>query len=206
MKRIYTLLMALVIGLIPAMAEETTVCLNGLYYLLNSETHTAKVYYDDTTYGQTDRKYPNLKDLVIPSKVTSDGQEYVVTEIADYAFYYNKLWSVSLPETLTAIGNNAFSLSQNLKSITLPNSLKTIGKGAFASCRILGLESVSLPETLTEISDYAFSYCTCLPSITLPETLTAIGSYAFEGCKGLTEINLPDGINRIGNGAFSECI
>ena len=204
MKRIYTLLMALVIGLIPAMAEETTVCLNGLYYLLNSETHTAKVYYDDTTYGQTDRKYPNLKDLVIPSKVTSDGQEYVVTEIADYAFYYNKLWSVSLPETLTTIGNNAFTWCQNLKSVSLPEAVTTIGKGAFASCG--SLTSVTLPTTLTEIGDYAFSYCTCLPSITLPETLTAIGSYAFEGCKGLTEINLPDGINRIGNGAFSHCI
>ena len=204
MKRIYTLLMALVIGLIPAMAEETTVCLNGLYYLLNSETHTAKVYYDDTTYGQTDRKYPNLKDLVIPSKVTSDGQEYVVTEIADYAFYYNKLWSVSLPETLTTIGNNAFTWCQNLKSVSLPEAVTTIGKGAFASCG--SLTSVTLPTTLTEIGDYAFSYCTCLPSITLPETLTAIGSYAFEGCKGLTEINLPDGINRIGNGAFKYCI
>lgn len=205
MKQFFTILMAFAIATIPAMAEETNVCIGGIYYLLDSENHTAKVYYDDTTYGQTDRKYPNLKDLVIPSKVTYDSQEYVVTEIADYAFYSNLLWSVSLPETLTAIGNNAFSWSQNLKSITLPNSLKTIGKGAFASCRILGLESVSLPETLTEISDYAFSYCTCLPSITLPETLTAIGSYAFEGCEGLTEINLPDAINSIGNGAFSKC-
>ena len=154
MKRIYTLLMALVIGLIPAMAEETTVCLNGLYYLLNSETHTAKVYYDDTTYGQTDRKYPNLKDLVIPSKVTSDGQEYVVTEIADYAFYYNKLWSVSFPETLTTIGNNAFAKCPNLRSVELPETVTTIGKGAFASCQ--RLTSVTLPTTLTEIGDYAF--------------------------------------------------
>ena len=182
MKRIYTLLMALVIGLIPAMAEETTVCLNGLYYLLNSETNTAKVYYDDTKYGQTDRKYPNLKDLVIPSKVTSDGQDYVVTEIADYTFYYNKLWSVSLPETLTAIGNNAFSLRQNLKSITLPTSLKTIGKGAFASCRILGLESVSLPEAVTTIGKGAFASCQRLTSVTLPTTLTEIGDYAFAHC------------------------
>ena len=149
--------MALVIGLIPAMAEETTVCLNGLYYLLNSETHTAKVYYDDTKYGQTDRKYPNLKDLVIPSKVTSDGQEYVVTEIADYTFYYSSLWTVSFPETLTTIGNNAFAWSQNLESVKLPEAVTTIGKGAFASCG--RLTSVTLPTTLTEIGDYAFSYC-----------------------------------------------
>ena len=149
--------MALVIGLIPAMAEETTVCLNGLYYLLNSETNTAKVYYDDTTYGQTDRKYPNLKDLVIPSKVTSDGQEYVVTEIADYTFYYSNLWTVSFPETLTTIGNNAFTWSQNLESVKLPEAVTTIGKGAFASCG--RLTSVTLPTTLTEIGDYAFNHC-----------------------------------------------
>ena len=78
MKRIYTLLMALVIGLIPAMAEETTVCLNGLYYLLNSETNTAKVYYDDTTYGQTDRKYPNhvrrkRRGKIHPEEDTASG-------------------------------------------------------------------------------------------------------------------------------------
>ena len=203
MKRIYTLLMALVIGLIPAMAEETTVCLNGLYYLLNSETHTAKVYYDDTTYGQTDRKYPNLKDLVIPSKVTSDGQEYVVTEIADYAFYYNKLWSVSLPETLTAIGNNAFAKCPNLRSVELPETVTTIGKGAFASCG--SLTSVTLPTTLTEIGDYAFSKCIWLPSISLPETITALGKYAFEGCEKLTEVNFPANLATIGNGAFSKC-
>ena len=203
MKRIYTLLMALVIGLIPAMAEETTVCLNGLYYLLNSETNTAKVYYDDTTYGQTDRKYPNLKDLVIPSKVTSDGQEYVVTEIADYTFYYSNLWTVSFPETLTTIGNNAFTWSRNLESVKLPEAVTTIGKGAFASCE--RLTSVTLPTTLTEIGDYAFSYCIWLPSISLPETITALGKYAFEGCKKLTEVDFPTNLATIGNGAFSKC-
>lgn len=203
MKRIYTLLMALVIGLIPAMAEETTVCLNGLYYLLNSETNTAKVYYDDTKYGQTDRKYPNLKDLVIPSKVTSDGQDYVVTEIADYTFYYCNLWTVSFPETLTTIGNNAFTWCQNLKSVSLPEAVTTIGKGAFASCQ--RLTSVTLPTTLTEIGDYAFSYCIWLPSISLPETITALGKYAFEGCEKLTEVNFPANLATIGNGAFSKC-
>ena len=115
MKQFFTLIMALAIGLASALAEETNVCIGGIYYLLDSENHTAKVYYDDTTYGQTDRKYPNLKDLVIPSKVTSDGQEYVVTEIADYTFYYNSLWTVSFPETLTTIGNNAFTWSRNLE-------------------------------------------------------------------------------------------
>lgn len=157
MKQIFTLIMALAIGLASAHAEETNVCIGGLYYLLNSETNTAKVYYDDTTYGQTDRKYPNLKDLVIPSKVTSDGQEYVVTEIADYTFYYCNLWTVSFPETLTTIGNNAFTWCQNLKSVSLPEAVTTIGKGAFASCG--SLTSVTLPTTLTEIGDYAFSYC-----------------------------------------------
>lgn len=196
--------MALVIGLIPAMAEETTVCLNGLYYLLNSETNTAKVYYDDTKYGQTATKYPNLKNLVIPSKVTSDGQDYVVTEIADYTFYYcYNLWSVSFPETLTTIGNNAFAKCPNLRSVELPETVTTIGKGAFASCQ--RLTSVTLPTTLTEIGDYAFSYCIVLPSISLPETITALGKYAFEGCKKLTEVNFPANLATIGNGAFSEC-
>lgn len=203
MKQIFTLIMALAIGLASALAEETNVCIGGIYYLLDSENHTAKVYYDDTTYGQTDRKYPNLKDLVIPSKVTSDGQEYVVTEIADYTFYYSNLWTVSFPETLTTIGNNAFTWSQNLESVKLPETVTTIGKGAFASC--VSLTSVTLPTTLTEIGDYAFSYCIWLPSISLPETITALGKYAFEGCKKLTEVDFPTNLATIGNGAFSKC-
>lgn len=203
MKQIFTLIMALAIGLASALAEETNVCIGGLYYLLNSETNTAKVYYDDTTYGQTDRKYPNLKDLVIPSKVTYDGQEYVVTEIADYTFYYSNLWTVSFPETLTTIGNNAFTWSQNLESVKLPEAVTTIGKGAFASCG--RLTSVTLPTTLTEIGDYAFSYCTRLPSISLPEKITALGKYAFEGCNKLTEVDFPTNLATIGNGAFSKC-
>ena len=203
MKQIFTLIMALAIGLASALAEETNVCIGGIYYLLDSENHTAKVYYDDTTYGQTDRKYPDLKDLVIPSKVTSDGQEYVVTEIADYTFYYSNLWTVSFPETLTTIGNNAFTWSQNLESVKLPEAVTTIGKGAFASCG--RLTSVTLPTTLTEIGDYAFSYCTWLPSISLPETITALGKYAFEGCKKLTEVDFPTNLATIGNGAFSKC-
>ena len=203
MKQIFTLIMALTIGLASALAEETNVCIGGIYYLLDSENHTAKVYYDDTTYGQTDRKYPNLKDLVIPSKVTSDRQEYVVTEIADYTFYYSSLWTVSFPETLTTIGNNAFTWSQNLKSVKLPEAVTTIGKGAFASCG--RLTSVTLPTTLTEIGDYAFRYCTWLPSISLPETITALGKYAFEGCEKLTEVDFPTNLATIGNGAFSKC-
>lgn len=195
--------MALAIGLASALAEETNVCIGGIYYLLDSENHTAKVYYDDTTYGQTDRKYPNLKDLVIPAKVTYDGQEYVVTEIADYTFYYSNLWTVSFPETLTTIGNNAFTWSQNLESVKLPEAVTTIGKGAFASCG--RLKSVTLPMTLAEIGDYAFSYCTRLSSISLPETITALGKYAFKGCQKLTEVAFPTNLATIGNGAFSEC-
>ena len=154
MKQFFTILMAFAIATIPAMAEETNVCIGGIYYLLDSENHTAKVYYDDTTYGQTDRKYPNLKDLVIPSKVTYDSQEYVVTEIADYAFYSNLLWSVSLPETLTEISDYAFSYCTCLPSITLPETLTAIGSYAFEGCE--GLTEINLPDAINSIGNGAF--------------------------------------------------
>ena len=88
-------------------------------------------------------------------------------------------------------------------SITIPNSVTSIGNYAFADCT--GLTSIIIPNSVTSIGDYAFYGCTGLTSIDIPNSVTSIGSGAFSGCTGLTSITIPSSVTSIGSGAFSGC-
>ena len=94
------------------------------------------------------------------------------------------LSSITLPDSLTSIGDNAFFSCFALSSVSLPNSLTNIGYGTFAYCA--ALTSVSLPDSLTSIGDDAFACCSTLTSVTLPDSLTSIGDGAFAYCDALT--------------------
>ena len=72
-------------------------------------------------------------------------------------------------------------------TITIPKSVTSIGNGAFSDCS--SLTSVTIPNSVTSIGGWAFSYCSSLTSITIPESVTSIGGSAFSGCSGLTKTN-----------------
>lgn len=83
--------------------------------------------------------------------------------------------SITIPNSVTAIGKVAFYDCIGLNTITIPNSVTNIGEEAFAGCT--GLKSVSIPETVTNIDSNAFSFC---------YNLSSIKCYAYEpsDCKG----------------------
>ena len=108
-----------------------------------------------------------------------------------------------IPNSVTHIGEWAFSKCENLTDITIPNSVTHIGEGAFSGCE--NLTSITIPNSVTHIGDYAFSGCENLTSITIPNSVTHIGDYAFSGCENLTSITIPDSVIHIDNWAFSEC-
>ena len=101
---------------------------------------------------------------------------------------------------LTTIGEAAFAGCTALKSISLPDSLTTLGEQAFA---LTGLTSVTIPKGLTEIPAYCFASCSALKSVTVPKTVQAIGDYAFYNCPKLSSVKLNEGLVSIGAGAFS---
>lgn len=134
----------------------------------------------------------------VPSKITHKGKTYTVQEIAPCAFFVfdhidrkptnPTIMTVSLPNTITKIGNGAFSGNKKLVSINIPNSVTEIERGAFERC--YSLVSIVLPEGLTQIDEDTFRSCKNLKSIEIPASVEKIGKEAFSFCDNLETVTL----------------
>ena len=101
-------------------------------------------------------------EVVVPSRLGG----YPVTAIGDYAFYLcEDLTKITVSENVTSIGDSAFWYCTGLTSVTLPSSLNSIGERAFARCE--KLSSVRIPENVRWIGDIVFAGCLSLRSITV---------------------------------------
>ncbi len=109
---------------------------------------------------------------------------------------------ISLPNSITSIGKNAFSSCINLQSIEIPGSVKSIGNSAFSDCS--RLTSVDLPATLNSIGDMAFYLCSQLKVISIPDSTRTIGTMAFYKCANIDEFYIPAKVTMIGRLAFTE--
>ena len=110
----------------------------------------------------------------------------------------NTITSITLPEGLTSIEDEAFS-GCNLTSITIPESVTSIGKSAFDICS--GLTSAIISPKVTLIGEYAFYDCSGLIMVTIPPNVTSIGEYAFYGCSLISVVcksSTPPNIENIG--------
>ena len=104
--------------------------------------------------------------------------KYEESNNTDMDYYYLNFDNI-IP---TFVFNNCKSLT----SVTIPNNVTSIGDNAFSGCS--GLTSVTIPNSVTSIGSVAFWGCSGLTSITIPNSVTSIGSAAFWGCSGLTSI------------------
>ena len=109
-----------------------------------------------------------------------------VTSIGAYSFIESNLASVSIPESVISIGEQAFLDNEALKSVTIPDSVCFMGSEVFGYC--ISLKNISLGTGLTSISEYTFYYCESLANILIPDEITSIGNNAFSNCDSLTEI------------------
>jgi len=108
-----------------------------------------------------------------------------------------------IPNSVTSIGDFAFSRCSSLTSIVIPESVIDIGWNAFNGCS--SLASVEIPNSVTSIGSWAFSGCDSLTSIVIPNGVTTIRSRAFNDCSSLTSITIPNSVTWIDGSAFSDC-
>ena len=169
-------------------------------------------------------------DITIPEKL----DDHPVTGLGDYSFateengsplydiHHQNIHSVTIPESVTSIGQSAFESCFSLDSLIIKDAATSIGASAFDGCS--HLTTLSLGKNITTIGDYAFQGCSYLTNVTIPESVTSIGRQAFyltdlntltikgpiksmgyaafAGCTNLTSLSLYDGIQTIGEGAF----
>lgn len=110
---------------------------------------------------------------------------------------------ITIPDGVTAIGEDVFKDLTEVTSITMPDTVTSIGDYAFSNCK--KLTSINIPNSVTSIGNYAFNNCAVLPDFQLPTSLVSIGDNAFYACKKLTSLKMPEGVKTIGNNTFYNC-
>ena len=112
---------------------------------------------------------------------------------------------VEIPDTVTAIGDEAFKNNTSMVSVSIPDSVKSIGDSAFYGCT--SLLGVVIPDSVEKIASYAFQKCSKLASAYLPvnEKFTVINTCTFYECVSLKEIIVPDNIVKIEDNTFWSC-
>jgi hypothetical protein len=112
--------------------------------------------------------------------------------------------SVTLPNTLTAIGTQAFCGS-SLVSISIPASVEEIRGSAFFGCSSLKTVTFEKGSKLKTVA--GFSHCTSLTTIEIPASVETIGQYAFNDCTSLHTVTFEKGskLKTIGSDVFLNC-
>ncbi len=229
---------------LPAVGDKIEV--DGLCYTILSDTEAEVTYNTDddgaiSPYTQT--------SISIPESITR-GVTYNVIGVGYWAFYgcenmtsidlgsvtyideqafrdCTSLSSIELPESLTKIGDYAFSGCSALTGeLVIPDGVVTLGASAFTGCS--GVTSVIIGSGVETIGDSAFQFCENLTSVTfgenvvsiggtafastnlegdliIPDKVTTIGDWAFSGCSHLTSLTLGTSVETIGGSAFSSC-
>ena len=118
-------------------------------------------------------------------------------------FDYSISEYTGIPETVTAIGDEAFKNCSNLSKVNLPSGLTAIGERTFKDCS--NLSNVNLPSGLTSIGDDAFCNCEKLALSAFPDNLKNVGARAFLNCGSITVNCSPSSLSFIGGQAFANC-
>lgn len=141
---------------------------------------------DNTAVIVTNYKYKGAAaDVTIPSRYKGKP----VTTIGHAAFFNSAVTSVTIPDSVTSISDEAFINCPKLTNISIPNSVTYIGFSAFSSCT--SLKSITLPSSLSFISGALFSGCSQLTTIHIPVSVTSIGNNAFADCPSLMTVTYP---------------
>lgn len=183
----------------------------GIEYIGQEAFHGTGMYRNPQYWE--DNRYFYLGDYLLEATETynyTGGPIYEsniregTTLIAGWAFYgLTNLTSVTIPDSVQYIGEDAFGNCTSLTNVRLSESLKSIEYGVFSGCT--SLESIVIPESVINIKTLAFLDCKNLKNIDVGKNVESIGERAFDNCRSLESIVLPDKVTIINRGVFLNC-
>lgn len=146
----------------------------------------------------------HVKNLEIPSEYVVNNVTYKVTSIGNNAFEDQKyvINGLIIPQTVTSIGEKAFTNSYLFGDIVIPESVTSIGASAFENC--IALSSVTLPQNIKELPSAIFKGCTALKYVNT-DSIVSFGNQAFYKCTALNGIKISENARTIGSEVFYEC-
>ena len=141
-------------------------------------------------YGAFD-SCPSLESIVVSSgNKVYHSENNCLIETATKTLIVGCKNSVTIPDSVTSIGDYAFAYCDSLESVTIPDSVTSIGDRAFSGCD--SLASITIPDSVTSIGVYAFYWCSSLESVTIGDSVTSIGYRAFNDCNSLESVTFKD--------------
>ena len=201
---------------IPAEATEIRVTCSCVNAEITSTTIPSSVVY---TWEQYDGKDENgnsiyhVESRTLPvtgvscygcSSLQSVSIPSSVTSIGDWGFKgCSSLQSVSIPSSVTSICDWGFEDCSSLKNVTIPNSVTNLGSSAFSQCG--SLETAVIGNNVKSIRANTFYQCTSLTNVTIGSSVGSIENNAFYQCGALTEVTIPAGVTNIALTAFKSC-
>jgi hypothetical protein len=141
-----------------------------------------------------------LGELILPATFNGKPVTRIDNESEKTKWGYTK---ITVPEGITAIGDNAFYYFDDTEYFSIPGSVRTIGKLAFAGWNYQGSRTIVIADGVETIGAKAFWFSR-LNEIVIPESVTYIGDFAFEECESLIKVTLP--LNaKFGKDIFKKC-
>lgn len=192
-------------------------------FLFNTETGTVEMYVGKSETIVIPATLHGMEVRAIAGTFGDKMRDYTNTDIINNVTEWTHVRSVVIPETVTTIGDSAFSYCQQLESVVCYGPLETTGRGTFMLCT--SLKDVTFMNKIKAIDNYCFDECPALENVWYPGTLDFIGVKAFYGCdlktviadakeirecafmgnEHLTEAHIRGCIEKMELSAFSKC-
>ena len=138
------------------------------------------------------------------SEIQADDKDnFIIDENGVLTGYKGYKTFVKIPDTVKAIGDNAFKNNDMIRNIYIPDSVTIIGENAFYDCD--QLTSVFIPDSVTSVGSSCFYSCNNLTYAKLPQNMDVVSSNMFYECKKLETVVFGMNVTKIGEGAFRNC-